>query len=170
MDTLTEKLGQKKESQFWLDQGYPSHHFHSPDLLPTGAWLVHFTDANPQSIVNEGFLGRSADILGLTTYFKSGTNMGSLALAYRVDKVGRNRDYGFGKYGKNAVVFQVKEAITAYHFGDEENQAIFDVKDSYNIFPVFGDRDTLTYFDNGEEIIVDRNEKGLAEILATLQK
>jgi hypothetical protein len=162
----------KQEDEFYIDFGYPSHFFNSPTVLKGPIWLIHFTDVDPSIIANEGFIGRNADILGLTTNFKEGTNLGRLALAFKTDRVGGGGRSDFGKYGKNAVLFQVTEAVSAYHIGDEEHQIVFDVKDSFNYHTIYGNSDALILKDSSknEIISVNRSQNGLNSILSILTK
>ena len=154
-----------------INEGDPSMHFDTARLLPAGTWLVHFTDAKPSEIIKEGFKGRDLYILGLTTTWKSDSHPGDYALAYKVGDV-RGHGREFGKYGKNAVLFQVKEAALAYHYGDEENQAVFITRDAYNLWPIYGDFDSLTLCDPKtlDEIYTgDRNNQCIEEMVSRIE-
>jgi hypothetical protein len=153
------------------DSGDPSMHYDEATIVPDGTWLVHFTDANPYQIIKSGFKGRDLDIIALTTHYKDGTHPGIYALAYEADDVkGHGRD--FGKYGKNAVLFQAKEAARSYHYGDEENQVVFINNTAYNMYPVFGDSDSLSLEDpkTGEVIAYcDRNQTCIDKFIDAIE-
>jgi hypothetical protein len=158
----------KTESEFWMNAGYPSHFFSSLVKLKPSEWLIHFTDADPDDIVASGFHGRRPDILGLTVAWKEGTNEGDLAMAFPSGRVSHG-SHGFGKYGDNAVIFQAREAVSAYHYSDEETQVVFDVHGVKNAWPIHDEGGMLVVHDpkTGERVLeVDRNQDGVNQIVA----
>lgn len=162
----------KSEEDFHLFSGDPSMCFDKAQKLNPNEWLIHFTNSNPIEIIKSGFKGRSVDVIGLTTYYKAGTNQGDLALAFAINDVKPERSSEFGKYGKNAVLFKAKESARAYHWGDEEYQVVFVANTAHSMHPIFGDSSQLTLTDlNGEDIlVVDRNNAGLGDIVIQVQK
>ncbi len=155
-----------------FDEGNPSMHYGTAKVLDPNTWLIHFTDANPQDIINSGFRGRDLDILALTTHYKEGSHPGPYALAFRLSQVsGHGRD--FGKYGKNAVLFKAKEAAEAYHYGDEENQVVFIAKTAYDMWPIYGDSDSLSLYgkekNEGEILLCDRNKGCLKDFVQVIE-
>lgn len=159
----------KTQEREAIDDGDPSMHFSDAELIEPDSFLVHFTDSDPMDIVNQGFKGRDVWIIGLTTHYKPHAFSGDLALAYLPDDIASNRYVGFGKYGKNAVLFRVKQGARAYHWGDEENQVIFDVDDAYDLWPIYGDSDSLSLYDpdpNGGELLVcDRDQDCIEKMI-----
>ena len=163
----------KDQDDFYRDFGYPTHYFSSAQQVPEGTWLAHFTDSDPDTIVNKGFQGREFDVLGLTTHYKDGAASGQYAFAFEADAIqtGRyHRDFGFGKYGKNLILFKAKEAVKAYHSGDEEYQVIFVVDTAYDLHPVWGDSDQMTVYKGGEEFICDRDQECVENVIDFLEK
>lgn len=143
----------KQQDKFNADMGNAAHFFERPKRIED-VWLIHFTNANPIHILKNGFKGRDHFGIGLTTMFKQDANKGNLAFAYRVEKINE-----MFKYGKYAVLLKVPEALVAYHIGDEEEQAIFDVKHVEEMYEIGQDRNT------DEMVIEDEhgNELGRCE-------
>lgn len=165
----------RAQEEFHQTSGDPSMTFDAAERVPSDQWLIHFTDADPYAILENGFHGRDVNTIGFTTYYKAGTNEGNLALAYRPEDipVRYGRHLGFGKYGKNAVIFKAKDAARAYHHGDEEHQTVFDVRGVKSMYPVFGDSDSLTLYNPKKQqpiARVDRSPEGLEQIIERLNK
>lgn len=122
----------KNKEALAVEGGDPSAHFAKAKILPKDTWLIHFTSADPIDIIGSGFKGRDVYILGLTTHYKTGTNSGDLAMAFKWDQI----PFSFDQYGKRAVLFQAKESAMAYHHGDEQNQVAFAVDTVHNMWPI----------------------------------
>lgn len=89
-------------------------------LLPSGTWLVHFTDF-AEEIVENGFRVGIDDVsrLGLTTFLrKSGPGYDFAFLADDRAALSGTR------YGKDCVLFQ-SSGVYVHHTADEEHQVIF---------------------------------------------
>ena len=93
---------QEKEA---YDSGDPSMHFEKAKILSPKTWFIHFTDAEPEKIIESGFRGRELWVLGLTTRYIPGSYPGPYALAFLADNIPH---HGWDKYGKNAVLFHLK--------------------------------------------------------------
>lgn len=106
--------------------GDTGHFFEDPKVLPKNTWLIHFTKADPTSILKRGFYGASLQHLGLT---KGGGKRepGNYALAYDLNDFDEDDDLN-SMYGYNLILFQSNIAVKAYHRGDDEDQVIFDVR------------------------------------------
>ena len=152
------------------DSGEPSVHFDTAKELPPDTWLIHFTDANPYDIIRTGFKGRDLDILGLTTHYKQGSRSGDLALAFEYDELGREPS----KYGKNAVMFQVKESAKAWHWGDEEYQVIFPVEAAHNLHGLFRSDEEgdgwLELRDDEGDVVMNRRLDDLGDFVKHFEK
>lgn len=158
----------KSEEEFHLTSGDPSMCFNEAQKFDPNEWLIHFTDSNPLEIIKSGFKGRSVDVIGLTTYYKAGTNQGDLALAFAIKDVPHAERHGvFGKYGENAILFKARESARAYHWGDEEYQVVFVANSAHNMHPIFSEDGQLTLTNlRGENIaMVDRDHSGLSELV-----
>lgn len=138
----------KQEDEFKMDHGNAAHYFSFPQRK-TNVWTVHFTDANPVDIAREGLKGRDTYGIGLTTMFTPEANPGNLAFGYPRDKI-----YEVKKYGTNALLIFVPEALICHHAGDEEYQTIFDVRHIKKIYPVQEDDGEFILYDgkSGEEL------------------
>ena len=116
-------------------------HFDSPRVLPKGTWCAHFS--NERFDVFE--YGTTFENLALSTWSKKKAEVScdrnrypdaSLyeivwGFAFRAD----DRNVGgvaANKYGSNVVLFQTDCGVSAYHYGDEENQVIFPLCSEYN--------------------------------------
>jgi hypothetical protein len=94
-------------------------------------WLVHFTN-DAYDILKDGFTYGTDEIdkLGLTTHYTNSSKKGGQwAFAYKMDKFSntynRNRGSELSKYGNECIVFK-GSGIELTHYGDEEDQVIFD--------------------------------------------
>lgn len=162
------------ESEDRRDRGEPSMHYETATRLNGTEWLVHFTDANPLDIIREGFKGAALEILGLTTHYTPKgreLNSGPYAHAFLANRISRNRHSGFGKYGKNAVLFKAKDAAKAFHYGDEELQVIFDIDSVYDMHAITDQYGSLVLLDSsGAELIeVERDAEGIQMIIDVLE-
>ena len=138
----------KAEDYHNMEVGNPANYFSSPKR-ETDVWIIHFTNSKPESIIAQGFKGKDTYGLALTTNFRPDANPGQLAFGYPVENA------KVGKYGKNAVLLQAEEALVAYHVGDEEDQAVFDINGVKKMFAVYQDEDTDDFVienDGGEQI------------------
>jgi len=161
----------KEEAEFWMHAGYPNSNFYTPPKkLPPNTWLAHFTDADPEKVIKEGFYGKDYEVLGLTG---SSAESGPYAFAYKADNIQRTRGFGdeaFGKYGKNLILFKAKHAISTYHHGDEEEQVIFLNYSAYDLHPIWGDDDQLTVYDkDDEEVVCDRDEECINTLIDVIE-
>lgn len=108
--------------------------------LPPATWLVHFTN-DPQDIADNGFAyGSDIDGLHLTTWrTEAGRHNphGDYAFAFAVGSRDALAAERAGKYGRHAVVFHTPGGIVAYHYGDEENQVVFDRRQTADRIPVW---------------------------------
>jgi len=119
--------------------GPPYEHVDYEKLIkPT--WLIHFTD-DPWEIVRHGFIygHEGTEGLHLTTYKseearyrQSGWNFSFQAETGHANRAAYER-----KYGDHAVIFW-GAGVQVFHYGDEENQVIFDGStiDKNMIFPI----------------------------------
>ena len=160
----------KEQQEFHQQSGDPSMVFGPAKKVKSTDWLIHFTKANPFEIIENGFKGRELDIIGLTTHYKEGSYPGSLALAYKLEDIPpAYRASEFGKYGKNAIIFKVKEGARAYHYSDEEHQVVFTASTAYSMYPVFDDGgDMLELYDPKKKqsvVKVERSHEGLEQIM-----
>jgi hypothetical protein len=136
-----------QEDAFNSQMGNPAHYFIKPRQLgPT--WLVHFTNADPSIILENGFKGKDTYGIGLTTHYKPNANPGDLAFAYPVDQIRE-----MFRYGKQAVLFKVNECLKAYHIGDEEDQIIFDVGSVTKMYGLEREYDTLNLTNKRGKVI-----------------
>jgi len=113
-----------------LDEyGDTGYFFENPKVVLAGSWFIHFTKADPKKIVKEGFEGASLEHLGLT---KGGGKRreGDYGLAYLLADVTAITS---PDYGANALIFQCREAVEAFHKGDNEVQVIFHVPSMKNV-------------------------------------
>jgi len=108
-------------------------------IKPT--WLIHFTD-EPWEIERHGFIygHEGTEGLHLTTYKSEeqrhkGTGYN---FAFQAETKYANRAAMRSSYGRHAVVFW-GAGVQVFHYGDEENQVIFDGStiDKNMIFPIF---------------------------------
>jgi len=106
------------------------------------SWLVHCTDEDPYAVVT-GFEGiEQVDKLGLTTHLdKSLYEPSSEGFGFAFEEGSFNR-YGGSpcKYGRREVAIRVKRHVVAWHYTDEEPQAIFWAPDIEQGFEVESDR------------------------------
>lgn len=158
-----------------IDEGHPAAYFTGGKVLPEGIWLIHFTNVDPQKIVNEGFKGREVEVLGLTTAWKQGTREGPYGLAYQaheIDSPSWSRGK-FGAYGQNAVIFKAKEAAEFWHNGDDEFQVVFVTDTVSNAYPVYGSDETLELygpkFSDGSLFECDRDQHCVDNLVKFLE-
>ncbi len=101
-------------------------------------WLIHFTDS-AADIASEGFKYGTSDIdqLGLTHHQDKSTKRGSYAFAYKSSNFERyyKGRHGF-RYGDEAVLFRAS-GVSAYHYGDQEEQVIFSTRTASDIIPIY---------------------------------
>jgi len=140
---LKTKIDAKKfiESIEDNSEGYTVKCFMSPEYVPSGTWLYHFSDNADgyEGIISKGFtLGVDEPLyLGLTTY--KSKHYEGYNFAYTQDDVERYSKGGWGsrgkifKYGKWFVMFKAEQAIKAWHYGDQEPQVIFWGSDATDI-------------------------------------
>ena len=105
----------------------PSFAFFSEPEIRKNAWVVHFTHQGASSIENQGFTRGISDpsLVGLTTHFsQSAKRQPGYVFGFVPEDVSRYGWDGYTpRYGKQVVVFRA-DAVLAYHWGDEERQAI----------------------------------------------
>lgn len=164
----------------------PAFFFVNPRPLPPGTWLVHHTDMDFEQFGQ----GSTLEGLHLSTWKKrkdvarkSGDgNLGDelgvfervYAFAYEIDddpsiaRDGRPRRVMKHKYGQKLLLFQSDAAVSAWHIGDDEQQAIFPVGSEYNLRRIYpedgywelvGDDDETERFETIQDII-DTLEQG----------
>lgn len=131
----------------WLQKNPPEAGAHSPtymhmdykQLLPRETWLVHFSDQS-DAIGGKGFQYGHEDFqsLGLTTHFTDKARMKGQGWNFAFDALSKDAVMAAenGHYGKHAVLFQ-SAGVQAYHYGDEENQVIFQGAGVQGIVPIF---------------------------------
>lgn len=150
----------KDQAEFWRDAGYPNANYYDPPKkISPQTWLAHFTDADPQKVIKEGFHGKDYEVLGLTSSGALKAEPGPYAFAYKADNVkssGFNSE--FGKYGKNLILFKAKHAVSTYHYGDEEEQVIFLNYSAYDLHPIYGDEDTMVFKKGRKKFSCDRDQ------------
>jgi len=171
-EPLDRAVWAKEQDECYRDYGYPTHYFSGVKKVHEGTWLAHFTDADPQTIIDQGFKGKDFSILGLTTRFVPDSNEGPYGFAYEADSIGHGHRYhdDFGKYGTNLVLFKAKEAVRAYHSGDEEYQVIFVVDTVTDMYAVYGTSEGLETEKNGEEFVCDRDQECVDNVINFLDK
>lgn len=128
---------QLQEFTKWLEENIDKYAWEDPaDYQPNRAmefkylvkpldWLVHFSD-NAWDISFEGFQ-HGSELRGL--HYTKGrddpnSKYGEFAFAYYAD-VAEHRANQHA-YGKDAVLFRTNSGVYVYHYGDEENQVIFE--------------------------------------------
>ena len=157
---------------------------HAKAKLDRGSWFVHFTN---RDFVGGFTQGSTLEGLQLTRW-KQRKDLANCSANLSKDQGLAEVVFGFAfaledmtdwravraaskKYGKNAVLFQCDCAVTAYHDGDEEQQAIFPLCSEYNVVAVNASEwvgingERLWIEENGEEVNFD----SYAEIVAHLE-
>jgi len=142
LEELSDKISKSMDDKDKEDFLYHLHNVSSEEapswahmdfeemVLPSGSWLVHFSD-NADEIKAEGFTYGidQMDKLGLTTYFgKESKKYGGYNFAFLADSRDASHAAKAGKYGKEAVLFKAS-GLKVYHYGDQETQIIFYGKD-----------------------------------------
>ena len=118
--------------------------FDDPKVVKDG-WWVHFTN-DARDIERSGFAYGESDPmqLGLTTWKSKEAKRGPGYVFAFDPRYAVERNFGgwahstTGKYGREAVVFRA-DAVTAYHHGDEEDQAISWGPEAKDIHAVYFD-------------------------------
>jgi hypothetical protein len=144
--------------------------------LPPGAWLVHFTKADFASFDR----GTTLEGLALSTWKRSKDEVdcernlsGELGpfeivygFAYDPEGSGNWADRARG-YGYSVLFFQTDCAVSAWHWGDQEQQVIFPLCTEYNVH-------TGTYGDGGFWLDGDEEDLGPfrtpADVVAELEE
>jgi len=130
------------------------YHFDKAEALPAGTWLLHHTDAH----IARFDRGATADTMALTgpkkakappdnTDERHGSWERVFSFAFQADCsdpcVNRNGRFSCGgrgaAYGRNMALFQTDAAVSAYHHGDQEHQAIFAAGTEYNLHNIYGE-------------------------------
>ena len=134
----------------------PSYYFIAPRALPEGTWLTHHTDHHFDSFGQ----GAVMEGLHLSTWKRTKPTARAVnthddislyervfAFAYEVTddpSIGRDgapRTMRRHKYGQNIMLFQCDAAVSAWHPGDDEQQAIFPVGTEYNVHRIHPEHD-----------------------------
>lgn len=95
---------------------------------PKGGWLVHCTDADFSSVVRDFRGVGQIDRLGLTTHLSrvDRQEREAFGFAFEPDAFAR---YGLSrgrcKYGRTMLLLKVPDYLVAWHYSDEEPQALF---------------------------------------------
>lgn len=135
---------------YWFEEPFP---------LDPGTWLIHHSDSSFSSIER----GTTWETIAFTWAAREPVKAGSgnldddsmydrvYAFAFPLDEdecithrapEGKFRCAGRRpKYGSNLLLFQCDAAVSAYHKGDQETQAIFPVGAQYNEHRLVGDSD-----------------------------
>lgn len=100
-------------------------------------WLVHNTsEENVGGILNNGFLyGASRNHLGWTGSGNKDDECGEYGFAFPIRQAPDPNYRGEMKYGTNSIVF-IGTGVNAYHYGDEEDQVMFDLATPTSCFLV----------------------------------
>ena len=124
----------EREAFVWyLQAGNSGHeaptwtHMDFQRVVSPSTWLVHFSD-EAGDMFWHGFKQGTPDFddLSYTVFLpKVDKEFGGFNFAFTVDSRYARSAAHSGKYGKDALLFQAA-GIEAYHYGDEEDQIIFD--------------------------------------------
>lgn len=93
-----------------------------------GGWVVHCTNASMGSVIQDFRGVDQLDRLGLTTQLPAADRAApGFGFSFEVDRFHRYSGRG-GRtctYGNTLLLLKVPDYLVAYHYGDEEHQAIF---------------------------------------------
>jgi hypothetical protein len=131
----------------------PAYFFENPTPLPEGSWLIHHSPRRfsrfDRGMTLDGGLQLSKFSGGprLAGAKNSDDEIGPFERVYafafaveddpEVGREGEPRPASRDKYGGFMLLFQCDAAVSAYHPGDEEQQAIFPVGSEYNVHQIY---------------------------------
>jgi len=132
----------------WMDDdpyNAPAYLFlEARSMLPDETWLIHFTNESPFRSFDRG---ATLSGLHLSTWNKHKEiascpdNLSDAGISETVFgfafEVFRSVLWHGKKYGRNAVLFQCDCAVSAFHYGDEEYQALFPLCSEYRAIPIY---------------------------------
>jgi hypothetical protein len=160
----------------------PAYFFIAPRRLPEGTWLTHHTDMDFERFSQ----GALMEGLHLSTWRKSKPvarkGEGNLddeislyervfAFAYEpsddpsIARDGSPRQVSRHKYGQKLMLFQTDAAVSAWHPGDDEQQAIFPVGSEYNVHRIYPEHDHWEV-EIGDEM---REFRTIDEVIAAIE-
>ena len=128
-DGWLERWSEDVERQMMRQEpsGLPSFAFFSEPKVRRNAWIFHFTQGHASRIESQGFTRGvpEPNRLGLTKHLsQSVKGQPGYVFGFLPEDVSRYAwDRYRPRYGDQAVVFRA-DAVVAYHWGDEERQAI----------------------------------------------
>jgi hypothetical protein len=167
-DSCVSELDDEQMEQFkkWLEDENKAEEFVREDpmyapaylllraqkKLPPGSWLVHFTN----HVFDDFTVGATIDNLALSVWTEKKAQVN--CEVNLTDQIGLHEVvFGFAfdaneshllhkgkKYGRNAVLFRSDCAVVAWHYGDEENQAIFPLCSEYDVVILENVRDGIS--------------------------